>query len=131
MPDHVKANEQLVVELYTGDLKASSAFYRGFGFEVVREESNFMVLRWEESMLFLEEVEGCPPPESQVGNIRVMVEDVDRYWELSLRLKARVIRPVEDRYYGLRDFTVAGPDGVGLRFATRIPKPGEAAPRDF
>ena len=119
---YVPSNHQLIVELYTGDIKASCAFYRAFGFEVVREESDFIVLQWEDSMLFLEEVENCPPPaERPVGNIRVMVANVDRYWELAIRLGARVIRPIEDRYYGLRDFTVAGPDGIGLRFGTRLP----------
>ena len=72
-------------------------------------------------MLFLEEVKDCPPPpERNIGNIRIMVPDVDRYWELALKLKARVIRPIKDSYYGLRDFTIAGPDGLGLRFATRL-----------
>jgi catechol 2,3-dioxygenase-like lactoylglutathione lyase family enzyme len=124
MSDDRYANptEQLIVELYTGDIKASSAFYRAFGFEVVREESHFQVLRWEDSRLFLEEIEGCPPPpEHPVGNIRVMVADVDYYWDLAIKLGARVIRPIEDRYYGLRDFTIAGPDGIGLRFGTTLP----------
>ena len=123
MPDdrYVKPNEQLIVELYTGDIKASCAFYRAFGFEVVREESNFIVLRWEDSMLFLEEVENCPPPPDRpVGNIRVMVPNVDHYWELALNLSAHVISPIKDRYYGLRDFTIAGPDGIGLRFGTSL-----------
>ena len=123
MPDdrYVKPNEQLIAELYTSDIKASCAFYRAFGFEVVREESNFIVLRWEDSVLFLEEIENCPPPPAHpVGNIRVMVANVDHYWELATRLGAPVIRPIEDRYYGLRDFTIAGPDGVGLRFGTSI-----------
>jgi len=120
MPGYVNANEQLVVELYTSDIEASSAFYQSFGFEVVRQESNFFVLRWEESMLFLEEVKDCPKPEHSVGNIRIMVSDVDYYWQLSLELGARVIRPIRDSYYGLRDFTIAGPDGLALRFATRI-----------
>jgi hypothetical protein len=29
--------------------------------------------------------------------------------------------PVSDRYYGLRDFTIADPDGFGIRFATVLP----------
>jgi Glyoxalase/Bleomycin resistance protein/Dioxygenase superfamily. len=123
MPDdrYVNPNEQLIVELYTSDIKASRAFYRAFGFEVVREESHFLVLRWEDSMLFLEEVEDCPPPpDHSVGNIRIMVANVDYYWDLAIKLGARVIRPIEDRYYGLRDFTIAGPDGIGLRFGTSL-----------
>lgn len=31
-----------------------------------------------------------------------------------------VLAPISDRYYGLRDFTVADPDGFGIRFGTRI-----------
>jgi hypothetical protein len=31
---------------------------------------------------------------------------------------ARVVSPIGDRYYGLRDFTIADPDGFGLRFAS-------------
>ena len=118
---YVPANEQLILELYTSDIKTSCAFYRAFGFEVVREESRFLVLRWEDSMLFLEEVENCPLSEHQAGNIRVMVANVDHYWELATKLGARVIRPIADRYYGLRDFTIVGPDGIGLRFGARLP----------
>ena len=46
--------------------------------------------------------------------------DVDRYWALAQELGCTVVKPVDDRYYGLRDFTIAGPDGVGLRFASRL-----------
>jgi len=121
MPGYVDPNEQLIVELYVRNLKASVAFYQHFGFAVAREESNFIVLRWEESMLFLEEVPDCPPPPAHpVGNIRIMVANVDQYWALAVELGVQVIRPIADRYYGLRDFTIAGPDGLSLRFGTRL-----------
>jgi hypothetical protein len=29
-----------------------------------------------------------------------------------------VVSPIDVRFYGLRDFTVAGPDGIDLRFAS-------------
>jgi hypothetical protein len=35
-------------------------------------------------------------------------------------LGARVIIPIGDRYYGLRDFTIADPDGFGVRFASPL-----------
>ncbi|MBV9231944.1 MAG: hypothetical protein JOZ18_21720 [Chloroflexi bacterium] len=50
-----------------------------------------------------------------------MVPNVDDYWTLSQKMGVQVIRPIENRYYGLRDFTVAGPDSLGLRFAMRLP----------
>lgn len=121
MDAYVNPGEQLVVELYVRDIKKSMRFYIDFGFEMVRDDGDFVVLRWEEAQLFLEEVKDAPTPDHPVGNIRIMVPDIDRYWEMAGRLGARVIRPIADKYYGLRDFTIDGPDGVGLRFATRIP----------
>jgi hypothetical protein len=55
-----------------------------------------------------------------------MVSDVDRYWKLCQELKLPVKRKIGDRYYGLRDFTVVSPDGIGLRFASKLGK--KAAP---
>jgi catechol 2,3-dioxygenase-like lactoylglutathione lyase family enzyme len=118
---YVAAGEQLVVELYVRDIKASCAFYRQFGFEVARDAADFVELQWENTLLFLEEVAGAPlPPQDPVGNIRIMVPNVDEYWTLSRTIGARVIRPIANREYGLRDFTIAGPDGLGLRFATHL-----------
>ena len=53
-----------------------------------------------------------------VGNVRVLVPDVDRYWELAQRLGVPVILPIEDRYYGMRDFTIAGPISPNLFVST-------------
>jgi uncharacterized glyoxalase superfamily protein PhnB len=47
-----------------------------------------------------------------------MVRNVDDYWKLANEIRARIIVPVADRYYGLRDFTIADPDGFGVRFAS-------------
>ena len=40
--------------------------------------------------------------------------------QLVVEVYARVIKPIADRYYGLRDFTIADPDGFGLRFGTSL-----------
>ena len=117
---YVEAGSQLIIELYTASYEESLAFYVRFGFRVLRDEGDFAELAWDDSRLFIEEVKDAPAPDQQVGNIRVMVPDVNRYWALALEIGARVIRPIENRYYGLRDFTIAGPDGLGLRFATRL-----------
>jgi uncharacterized glyoxalase superfamily protein PhnB len=47
-----------------------------------------------------------------------MVSDVDEYWKRVNEMGARIIVPLADRYYGLRDFTIADPDGFGVRFAS-------------
>lgn len=120
MKERVSPEAQLVVELYTSTFRQSVEFYRSFGFEVVRDEGDFAELRWETSLLFIEEIRDATPPAYTVGNIRIMVGDVDRYWDLARQLGASIIRPIADRYYGLRDFTISGPDGLGLRFASKI-----------
>ena len=54
------------------------------------------------------------------ANVRIVVPDVDRLWVVVGRHGLVVERPIEDRAYGLRDFTVLDPDGFGLRFATPL-----------
>ena len=120
MESYVDPGEQLVVALYVRNIKDSSRFYLGYGFEVVRDEVTFMELKWEDSLLFLTEIPDTPPPSRPIGNMRIMVPDVDEYWNLANKMETPILRPIENRYYGLRDFTVAGPDGLALRFATRL-----------
>ncbi|KAJ3330261.1 hypothetical protein HDU93_000486, partial [Gonapodya sp. JEL0774] len=46
-----------------------------------------------------------------------MVNDVDSVYEKVKTLEGLFIRnDISNKYYGLRDFTVEGPDGVGVRF---------------
>ena len=87
-----------------------------------------MELAWEKHLLFLAELsafrENGPadfpqPAQFPVANVRVMVSDVDAYWKLANEIGAKVIVPIADRYYGLRDFTIADPDGFGIRFASK------------
>lgn len=121
MRSYADPDKQIVVQLYVQNMKESTEFYRSLGFEVVEEEGNFAQLKWGDAFLFLEEASEAPSPSiNPVGNIRILVPNVDHYWGLSQKLGIPATRPIEDRYYGLRDFTIAGPDGMGLRFATRI-----------
>jgi catechol 2,3-dioxygenase-like lactoylglutathione lyase family enzyme len=120
MSEYVEQGSQLVAEIYVRDIKRSVEFFRTFGFELVRDDDNFVELRWEQSLLFLEQVEDSPGSEHPAGNIRVMIPNVDDYWELAQSSGAQVIRTIENRYYGLRDFTIGGPDGMSLRFASRL-----------
>jgi len=120
---YVEAHEQLIVELYVRDVKRSTSFYEKLGFKAVRTESDFVELGWDDSRLYLEQIPGQPdPPATLVANVRIMVPDVDRYWKLCQEMKLPVQRAIGDRYYGLRDFTVVSPDGIGLRFAAKLGK---------
>ncbi len=122
MTNHVPATEQLVIEIYVRDLRHSLSFYQKLGFRLIRQEPAFAELAWEDSRLMLEEFKQMPsPPPFPLANIRIMVPNVDEYRELAKDIGARIFREIDDRYYGLRDFTLVGPDGIGIRFATELP----------
>ena len=124
---YVDSTEQLVCEVIARDIKRSVAFYRSLGFELLRDAGDFVELTWEDHRFFLAEVsafEGVEPDEPvqpagfPVANVRVMVPDVDHCWQVANDVGAPVVVPIGDRYYGLRDFTIADPDGFGIRFAS-------------
>ena len=126
---YVDSTDQLVTEIVVRDIRVSTAFYRRLGFELLRDGGDFVELTWEDHRLFLAEfsafrdVQGWTPPSPvsfPVANVRVMVPDVDECWKLANTIGARVVIPIADRYYGLRDFTVADPDGFGVRFASLL-----------
>lgn len=120
MSRYVDSTEQLVVELLVRDLRRSLAFYRALGFDVLREEESFAVLAWEDHRLFLDQKDDLPrAPATPVMNVRVMVADVDRVWQTVNELGLRIVAPIADRSYHLRDFTITDPDGFGVRFGTR------------
>src|SRR5271165_407272 len=112
MARYTEPENQLIVELYVKNANESKEFYRNLGFQISRDEGWFVELKWEDSRIFLEETSNASPPEFPTGNIRIVVPNVDDYWILANKLGVRVIKPIGDREYGLRDFTIAGPDGL-------------------
>lgn len=111
--------EQLVVEIMVRDLNRSIAFYSALGFTLERRDAGFAALRWEGRRLFLDECSDLPPCSGPArANVRILTGDVDSVWAVAQTLGLTVERPIADRYYGLRDFTVLDPDGFGLRFAS-------------
>lgn len=121
MSTYVPSTEQLVVEVYARDLARSVDFYQALGFEVLSAAPDFVVMAWENHRFFLEARSDLPAPhEHPQANLRIMVPDVDRYWLIAQQIGAPVIKPLADRDYGLRDFTIADPNGFGLRFGTRL-----------
>jgi catechol 2,3-dioxygenase-like lactoylglutathione lyase family enzyme len=127
--NYVPPTEQLVTEIVVRDIKRSTEFYCRLGFRLLRDGGDFVELTWEDHRLFLaelsafdglEQTELPVPPKFPLANIRVMVPNVDEHWKLANELGAQIVIPVSDRYYGLRDFTIADPDGFGVRFATVI-----------
>lgn len=129
MNRYVEPTEQLVTEIVVRDIKRSTEFYRLLGFELLRDGGDFVELTWEGHRLFLAElsafrevdgVEAPAPPPFPLANIRVMVPNVDDYWDLANEIGVRIVVSIADRYYGLRDFIIADPEGFGVRFASAL-----------
>lgn len=51
----------------------------------------------------------------------IEVDEVDTYFNTISRKGALIAVPLEDRYYGMRDFAVNDPDGNTLVFGKTIP----------
>jgi catechol 2,3-dioxygenase-like lactoylglutathione lyase family enzyme len=126
---YVDSTEQLVTEIVVKDIKRSRNFYTHLGFSLLRDGGDFVELTWEGHRLFLAEISAfheagqaalTAAPQFPHANVRVMVPNVDDYWKLATEIKARIVIPIADRYYGLRDFTIADPDGFGIRFASTL-----------
>ena len=127
MTRYVDSIEQLVTEILVSDMRSSVRFYRSLGFELLRDGGDFVELTWEDHRLYLAEITAfrdagnmapVQPPAFPVANIRVMVPNVDECWRRASEIGAKIIVPIGDRDYGLRDFTIADPDGFGIRFAS-------------
>jgi catechol 2,3-dioxygenase-like lactoylglutathione lyase family enzyme len=137
MSRYVDPTEQLVTEIVVRDIRRSTEFYRRLGFELLRDGGDFVELTWESHRLFLAELSAFhdvdhrelpAPSELPLANVRVMVPNVDDLWRLANKIGARIVIPIADRYYGLRDFTIADPDGFGVRFASVLEvQPAQAA----
>ena len=122
MTPYLNATEQLVVEVFVRDIQRARQFYLQLGFELLLDKGDFVSLTWEGHHFFLDERKDLPPPPNQPqANIRIMVPDVDAHWRRVNEMGARIVASIANRDYGLRDFTIADPDGFGLRFATRLP----------
>lgn len=111
-----ESTAQLVTEIVVVDLKATLAFLLDLGFVLQRRTGGFSVLRWDDALLFLAE-----DPAAVTGprwvNVRVIVSDVEAVWRKAAEMRARVVSPIGDRTYGLRDFVIEAPGGVEIRFA--------------
>ena len=121
MSRYVDPTEQLVTEIFVRDIQRSVEFYQLLGFELLRDGGDFVELTWEDHRLFLAELSAFhevaraelpAPPEFPLANVRVMVPDVDSRWRRANEIGARIVIPIADRYYGLRDFTIADPDAI-------------------
>ena len=123
----------LTPNLITHDVPRSTAFYRDvLGFRVVQtvpEEAPFVFVWLERDgvTVFVNDAKTVMAelPDArdfvvgQAGvSLFIMVEGVDELWE-AVKPRARVVMPIKDQWYGMREFAVTDPDGYVVTFAER------------
>ncbi|MDZ7726738.1 MAG: VOC family protein [Dehalococcoidia bacterium] len=110
-------------ELLVTDVAAAVQYYSDvFGFELVRQDGGFALMRLGEAVVMFDERQDAEsqPLDARL-NIRVMVDDVDAMHERVQRQGATIVAAIADRREpGLRDFTCLDNNGFALRFASPL-----------
>jgi lactoylglutathione lyase len=118
------------IELFVDDVDASIRFYeRALGFRVVRREADYASLELGGAVLGLAPIAKLPAGGEGPGFTRVRlagvrgagveivleVPDVDAAAKAVVKAGYRLLEPLRERPWGLRDFRVVDPDGYYLR----------------
>jgi catechol 2,3-dioxygenase-like lactoylglutathione lyase family enzyme len=121
------------IELFVNDVDASIRFYqRALGFRVVRREADYASLELGDAVLGLAPImklpacgEGPGFTRARLAGVRgagveivLEVSDVDTAAEAAVEAGYRLVEPLRERPWGLRDFRVVDPDGYYLRITT-------------
>jgi len=122
----------IVVELFVHDVDRSIAFYRALGFDVARRYEDYVQLRRGEIRLSLQgdthAVTGPHYFTPDIGRfprgtgveISIQVADVDAEYIRAKTAGLKIVKPMQDREWGARDFRLADPDGYFLRITSPL-----------
>ncbi|OOG77689.1 hypothetical protein B0E43_04450 [Algoriphagus sp. A40] len=119
--------------LWTKDLKETISFYESvLGFSGKSHFPNFVTLTRDGiELMFIvpqDEPEDCKSPDNTeeffpkpqlTGSIFIVTDQVDKLWD-SVRDKASIKSPIEDREYLMRDFSILDNNGYELVFGQDI-----------
>ena len=122
----------IVVELFVHDVDRSIAFYRALGFDVARRYEDYVQLRRGEIRLSLQgdthAVTGPHYFTPHIGRfprgtgveISIQVADVDAEYIRAKTAGLNIVKPMQDREWGARDFRLADPDGYFVRITSPL-----------
>ncbi len=113
---------RVVPILWTNDLDATIAFYRDLlGFECINQIDSWAMLKKDavELMLSLPNAQEPFDKLQFTGSFYFHPDDVDALWH-NLKDNARVVYPIEDFAYGMREFAIRDNNGYILQFGQEI-----------
>ena len=102
------------------DMAASLAFYRDkLGFQVNftwEDPITYAVIKRGEIAIHLTIRDDMPADYAPLASLYMFVHDVDAVWEEVTAKDVKVVAPIGDREYAMRDFDVEDPNGYRIVF---------------
>jgi len=127
-----RSQSTIVVELFVRNVDASIAFYKALGFDVARRFEDHVQLRRGEIRLALQgDAHAVAGPHYFTPHIQsfprgtgveisIQVADVDAEYIRAKTAGLNIVKPMQDRPWGARDFRLADPDGYFLRITSPL-----------
>jgi uncharacterized glyoxalase superfamily protein PhnB len=125
----------VTVEMFVPSVEETMKWYESsFGFRITHHEQGvFAAVQLENVQLLFAAASYYQGKRARGGNynpslaghgveIRIVVKDVDAFYERVKRLGIPIIFDIESRYYGLRDFIFEDRNGFHIRVASPIPR---------
>lgn len=115
---------QISPTFHVADMRRSLVFFEGrLGFRCtfkldddLHPEIPYAIVERDRVELHLQ----LRPAAAGTSSCYITVDDADAIWVEVQKAGVRVLRPIEDSNYGMRDFNVADPDGNTLGFGQSI-----------
>jgi lactoylglutathione lyase len=126
------AGRPIVVELFVSNIDRSLAFYKALGFDVERRYEDYVLLRRGDIKLAIQgdahAVEGphyftphiARTPRGTGVEISIQVADVDAEHIRAKTAGLNIVKSMQDRPWGARDFRLADPDGYFIRITSPL-----------
>ena len=112
----------LVPMLRTHDVDATINFYRDvLGFESASRMEGWAALRKDDVEIMIAEPNAHEPFDKPcfTGSLYLHAEDVDAVWN-HVKDKARIVYPIENFDYGMREFAILDNNGYLLQFGKEL-----------
>jgi catechol 2,3-dioxygenase-like lactoylglutathione lyase family enzyme len=122
----------IIVEFFVSDIDRSVAFYEALGFTVAKRFEELLTLEREGVRLRLHgdaHVVNRPHyftpnigrhPRGTGVEVVVQVDDIDALYADAQARGLNIVKPIQDREWGARDFRVADPDGYFVRLTSPL-----------
>ena len=106
--------------LPVADMVQAVGFYEGAGFDVEKYDDGFAFVHFNDQSVFdLDLIEGMDPATNHAG-CYIITAEVDE-WHARFTAQALQVTPVEDRPWGMHEFTLTDPSGNHIRVGQNVP----------